>query len=129
MLQLNRHLSELWHKCDPCSGLVPAVKKISSKHLLLKKKFSTILSFLWLENLNVRNWTNGSLVARVFGILGMKLILDFIFCSSDQTFGQKKDRNVSCSLAFGRRRVKERLLGESFESHSFISDLPISNIH
>lgn len=60
---------------------------------------------------------------------GMKQILDFVFCSSDQAFGQKKDRNVSFSLAFGRRRVKERFLGESFESHSFISDLPVSNIH
>lgn len=27
-----------------------------------------ILSFSWLETLNIRNWTNGNLMARVFGI-------------------------------------------------------------
>lgn len=69
MLQLNRHLSELWCKCDSCSELVPAVKEISSKHLLLKENFSMVLSFPWLDNLNVTNWTNGSLVARMFGML------------------------------------------------------------
>lgn len=63
-------------------------------------------------------------------VFGIKCILDFCFCCTDQAFGQKTDKNTSFALAFERRREKGKgFWGMSFGSYNSISVLSISNIH